>query len=130
MEFTSRRYADFVVAVLMGRVNHTNSPGLTEALAPLLEAPEDGVRGIVLDFAGVEYISSVGLRVLMIASRQARAQERTIAVAALQPVVGEIFEISRFKHIVDVFPTVRAALGQYSRPALAAYDGPGGPAGS
>ena len=49
----------------------------------------------MLDFADVEYISSAGLRVLMIAAKQMRARDAKIAVAALQPMVAEIFAISR-----------------------------------
>ena len=45
-----------------------------------------------------------------------------IAVAALQPVVQEIFDIARFKHVMEVFPSVRSALHDLSAPALSAYD--------
>jgi hypothetical protein len=43
-------------------------------------------------------------------------------VAALQPVVEEIFDIARFRYVLEVFPSVRAALNEMSAPALAAYD--------
>jgi anti-sigma B factor antagonist/stage II sporulation protein AA (anti-sigma F factor antagonist) len=77
---------------------------------------------LVLDFSRVEYISSMGLRVLLMAAKKLRAQNARIAVAALRPVVSEIFEIARFNHVLEVFPDVRAALVQLSQEALAAYD--------
>jgi len=77
---------------------------------------------VVLDFTGVEYISSMGLRVLMVAAKQMRGAGVRIAVAALQPVVQEIFDIARFKHVMEVFPSVRSALHDLSAPALSAYD--------
>jgi anti-anti-sigma factor len=76
---------------------------------------------VVLDFADVEYISSAGLRVLMIAAKQMRARDAKIAVAALQPMVAEIFAISRFDRVLEVFPSVRSALEQLSPPALEAF---------
>ena len=76
----------------------------------------------VVDFAGVEYISSMGLRVLMVAAKQLRARGMRIAVAALTPVVKEIFDIARFNHVTEVFPSVRAALEQISPDALDALD--------
>jgi len=76
----------------------------------------------VIDLAGVEYISSVGLRVLMLASKQAKAQGGSLAVADLQPVVREIFEISRFNLVLEVFPTLREALAKLSPAALAAFE--------
>ena len=64
----------------------------------------------------------MGLRVLLMAAKQSRAQNTRIAVAALQPVVKEIFDIARFNHVLEAFASVRAALEQLSGPALAAYD--------
>jgi len=43
-------------------------------------------------------------------------------VAALQPVVREIFEISKFTLVMNVESTVRAALANLSPSALAAFD--------
>jgi anti-anti-sigma factor len=70
----------------------------------------------------VEYISSVGLRVLMLASKQVKAQGGSLAVCGLGPVVREIFEISRFTLVLDVFSALREALARLSEPALAAFD--------
>lgn len=64
----------------------------------------------------------MGLRVLMIAAKELRSHGARIAVAAMQPIVAEIFEIARFGHVVEVFPSVRAALQDLSAPALAAYE--------
>jgi anti-anti-sigma factor len=76
----------------------------------------------VIDLGAVEYISSVGLRVLMLASKQVKAQGGALAVADLQPVVREIFEISRFNLVLEVFPTLREALAKLSPAALAAFE--------
>jgi len=69
----------------------------------------------------VEYISSVGLRVLMLASKQSKAQGCTLAVCGLQPVVREIFAISRFDLVLQVFPTLHETLAALSAEALAAF---------
>ena len=74
------------------------------------------------DLSGVDYISSVGLRVLMIAARRMREAQATLALADLQSVVAEIFAISRFDKVIDVQPSVRAALQACSADALAAFE--------
>jgi anti-anti-sigma factor len=122
MEFSSRSFADVVVATPVGRIDHAAAAELERALEPLIDHSAAGSHGLVLDFAGVEYISSVGLRVLMVAAKQLRARNARVAVAALQPVVAEIFAISRFGAVVDVHPTVRDALGSLSAAALATFD--------
>jgi anti-anti-sigma factor len=77
---------------------------------------------VVIDLTGVEYISSVGLRVLMVASKEAKAHGRTLVVCGLQPVVREIFEISRFNLVLKVFATLREALTAVSPAALAEFE--------
>lgn len=67
-------------------------------------------RRVVLDFTGLEYISSAGLRVLMIAAKQARSRGVGLAIAGLQPVVAEIFQISRFDTLFPCFPNLDQAL--------------------
>lgn len=123
MEFTARRLADVVVAVPVGAIDHSNATQLEQALAPLVSEAAAAGAPIVLDFAGVDYISSMGLRVLMAASKQMRARNAAIAVAGLQPAVDEIFGIARFKFVLQIFPTVRDALVALSKPAAAAFDG-------
>lgn len=122
MQISSCQFADVIVAAPVGRVNHFNAGQLEDALAPILKQSGITKGAVVLDFAGVEYISSVGLRVLMIVAKQMRGHEARIVIAALQPVVAEIFAISRFDRVLDVFPSVRDALEKLSAPALEAFD--------
>ncbi len=122
MEFSSRRLADVIVAAPVGQVDHLSAQQLQAALAPILDEAVAGKTPVVLDFSGVDYISSMGLRVLMMAAKQVRAANAPIGVAALQPVVEEIFDIARFKHVLEAFPSVRAALQKFSPAAAAAHD--------
>ena len=122
MDFSSQRFVDVVVAVPVGQIDHPNAESLKQALAPILDATVPPIGALVLDFSRVTYISSMGLRVLLVAAKQMRACNARIAIASLQPVVGEIFAIARFNHVLEVFPDVRTALEHISSPALAAYD--------
>lgn len=122
MEFSSRQFGDVVLATPVGRIDHAAAPALEAKLLPLVDR-EGGPRlSVVLDFGGVDYISSVGLRVLMVAARHARARAMRIGVSALQPIVSEIFAISRFDAVLDIYPTVRAALASVSQTALVEFD--------
>jgi anti-anti-sigma factor len=66
--------------------------------------------------SAVEYISSAGLRALMTASRQ-KPKERRLAAVRLNAVVHEIFTISRFWHLVQIFATVEEASAAWDAPA-------------
>ena len=122
MDLAAKRFADTVVLFPSGRIDHATADQFRDAIAPHVGPPTAGRDRVVIDMTGVEYISSVGLRVLMLASKQAKAQGGSLAVADLQPVVREIFEISRFNLVLEVFPTMREALAKLSAPALAAFD--------
>jgi len=121
MEFASRRYAEVAVASPTGRIDHASADAFRLALEPMLAACKAGGDSVLLDFSQVEYISSVGLRVLMMAAKQVRAQKGSIAIAAMQPVVREIFDISRFSFVFDAHASVAEALAKLSPAALAAY---------
>jgi anti-sigma B factor antagonist len=110
MDVASRRVADVTVLAPLGPIDHTRSEKLKAALAPHLGRATPTGERLVLDLGGVDYISSAGLRVLMLAAKQVRAQGGMLVIAALQPVVREIFEISRFTLVFDILPSVPAAL--------------------
>ena len=122
MHVSQERYADALVLTPVGRIDNSTTDGLRSDLDIHVATCRKGGDRLILDFSKVDYISSVGLRVLMLAAKKVREQEGTIVVAALQPVVREIFEISRFNLVFQCFGTVREALGKVSAAALAAYD--------
>jgi anti-sigma B factor antagonist/stage II sporulation protein AA (anti-sigma F factor antagonist) len=121
MHLTDRRIGNVLVVGASGRIDHATAEGFKAALQPRLEQCKAGGDVVVLDFSAVEYISSVGLRVLMLAAKQAKSQGGAIAVAALQPVVREIFEISKFTLVIPCFAGVRDALAELSPSAHASY---------
>ena len=123
MNLAKSMYADVLVLSPQGRLDHDNCAEFHVALDQYLEETEGlAVRGVVFDLSALEYVSSAGLRCFMLAAKQARAHGGKILVAAMQPVVGEIFEISRFNLILDAFPTVHAALESLSPESARAYD--------
>ena len=119
MDVSTRTFDNVVVVAPQGRADLAGSSALEAALSPLWG--QAGVGGIVLDFSAVPYISSVGLRVLMIAAKEMRNRRLRIAVAGLQPIAAEIFAISRFDQVLAVFPTVAEALAEASPAAAAAF---------
>ena len=122
MLLDSARFADVVVLAPRGRIDHATADELRTALAPYLARCGQGQDHVVLDFAGVDYISSAGLRVLMLAAKQAKAQGGFLAVAAVQPLVQEILEISRFTLVLRTLPSVRDAVAAASPGGLTAFE--------
>lgn len=125
MQLSSREFADVTVIAAAGRIDHRSAADFEAALEPLVAAVSQRRGALVLDFAGVDYISSVGLRVLMLVARRLRETGSRVALAALRSVVAEIFAIARFDKVLPVEATVEAALAGLSPAALLAYRDPG-----
>jgi anti-anti-sigma factor len=121
MNATLRRYASAAVLKVAGRLDQDTCESFRVELMKHVEAASREGGTVVLDLSALEYVSSAGLRCFMLASREAKAQQARIFVAALQPMVEEIFEISHFNLVFQVFPTVRDALAAVSPEAAAAY---------
>ena len=107
VEIGERRDGDILILLPTGRIDNDTSPAFQ---ARLLASLTSRGAAVLVDFRGIEYISSAGLRALMMGSRQAKAVKGRLAVADLGPVVKEIFEISRFSLVVQVFDTLADAL--------------------
>jgi anti-sigma B factor antagonist len=122
MNVSSRRFANAIVLRVEGRLDQDTCGAFTTDLMKSVDVAAAENGAVVLDLAGLEYISSAGLRCFMLASRQAKSQHAKIAVSALQPMVAEIFQISHFNLVFQVFPTVREALGAVSGTAVAVFD--------
>ena len=99
MEIGEDRLGSVTVLRPVGQIDNDTSLSFQEKLLQVLEA---GAATLV-DFAGVEFISSAGLAALMTAAKQAKATNGRIAVAGLRPLVQEIFAISRFARVVPVY---------------------------
>lgn len=118
----SAQYADCRLVTVRGRVDHTNSERFGTALdEAALGVPQGG--GLVIDLAGLEFITSAGLRALLLAQRTVKATGARLVVCGIKGVVGEVFRISRFDTILEVAGSIGEAVGQVSPAAAEAYSG-------
>lgn len=81
---------------LEGRIDTTTSPDFEAEIRKL-----DGVTELVLDFAGVEYISSAGLRVVLEAQKIMNKQGK-MSLVKVNDDVMDVFDITGFIDILDI----------------------------
>ena len=82
---------------LEGRLDTTTSPELESELGMNL----DGIKELVFDFNGLEYLSSAGLRVLLNAQKT-MIQQGEMKVTGVSDAVKEIFDVTGFSDILTV----------------------------
>lgn len=115
MDLTTEEHALYIILKPHGRIDHATCGPLDTVLKPYLDACHAAGKALILDFSAVTYISSVGLRVLMMAAKQVKAQQGRIVVAALATVVAEIFAVGRFNLIYPIYQTVPEAVAALTR---------------
>src|SRR5215218_6083424 len=107
MHVADKRYANAIVLKVTGRLDQETCDAFREDLTRHVQKAALEKSSLILDLAGLEYVSSAGLRCLLIASRQMKAAKGRILVAEMQSMVAEIFAISHFDLLFEVVPTVR-----------------------
>ena len=80
-----------------GRLDTTTAPDLESELKGSL----DGVTALIMNFEGLEYISSAGLRVLLMAQKTMNKQG-TMEVTGVNETIYEIFEVTGFSDILTI----------------------------
>jgi anti-sigma B factor antagonist len=93
-----------------GRLDATTSPSLEKELLTLLDS---GEKDFIADLSGLEYISSVGLRILLMVMKKARAAGGKLAVSSLTEHVQEVFEIAGFTSILPIYKSLDEAISNY-----------------
>ena len=98
MEVTDTKLDEVAVVALKGRVDAANSTTLEQKLLGLLAG---GEKRLVLELSGLEYISSAGLRVLLVVAKKLNAAGGKFALAAARDHIREVLDLSGF---IDIFP--------------------------
>lgn len=82
---------------LTGRLDTTTAPQLESEL----KASLDGVEKLALDFAGLDYLSSAGLRVLL-AAQKTMNRQGSMVVRNVNETIAEIFDVTGFCDILNI----------------------------
>lgn len=102
-----RAGADTVVLVLGGELDHDTAGPLREALA---EAVDAGVERILVDCTDLQFCDSTGLNALLRARLAAREAGGRVELAALQPPVARMFDITGADAVFRVYAGLDDAL--------------------
>ena len=107
MELTIEREGSALTARVSGRVDSTNARDFEEAIRTQIE---DGDRAVIMDFENLSYISSAGLRAVLMTAKTLWKRESKFALCSLSGPVKEVFEISGFDKIIPIHDSREDAL--------------------
>jgi anti-sigma B factor antagonist len=111
MEITTSKFDRFSVVNPFGKIDAFNAPQLEESLNDLLNR---GEKNVIIDFSGVSYISSAGLRVLLVTAKRLHSDGQ-FALCQLKREVLEIIEMVGFTKIINLYDDLESAKAALSR---------------
>jgi stage II sporulation protein AA (anti-sigma F factor antagonist) len=111
MEIQSKKEVNATVVTITGRMDAVTAPQYEKALNELIAA---GEIAYVIDFSGLDYISSAGLRGLLVTAKLLKGKGGQIRFANVKGTVKEVFDISGFGSIFKMDDSLNAALANIS----------------
>ena len=107
MDISTERDGGTLIAKTGGRVDGTNASEFQDALKDII-TPDD--QAVVLNFEDLSYISSAGLRVILLTAKDMRSANVKFAVCSLSQSVRDVFTISGFDQIIDIHDDQQTAV--------------------
>ena len=111
MDITESKRKSSVILELRGRLDTVSSNGLRSKIEGLMDR---GEIHLVLDFSELNYISSSGLRVLLMAAKRVKAVNGKLALVCLNDQNQAVFEIAGFSSAFTVYPSQEEAVDSHS----------------
>ncbi len=97
-----------------GRLDGTGAPLLESQCTELIDG---GASRLIIDMEGIEYISSAGLRCILIVAKKTKAAGGAVALCSLTELVGNVVTMSGFDNFLTVAPDRDAATAALANPA-------------
>ncbi len=104
MEINVRTTSNLTVITVTGELDGKTAPAAQEQIVPLCK---DGGK-LLLDMSGVTYMSSAGLRLMLLLYRQATSAKAILALAGLAEELRDTMSATGFLEYFQVFDTVEA----------------------
>lgn len=97
-----------LVISLEGRIDSSVAKEFEDTV---LKVIEDSAN-VIFNFSKLDYISSAGLRVILMAAKRLKNTSGTLQLCAMKPHIHDVFEVSGFLTMLDIKPTLQEALSQ------------------
>jgi anti-sigma B factor antagonist len=111
MELTEEARAGVTVVTAHGRLDGASSGAFAERLGQMVTGAQPR---LVVDFAGVDFVSSAGLRAVLTLVKKVKTANGVFALCAVQAPVREVLDITGFSTMIDIHPELSSALAAIS----------------
>jgi len=92
---------------LTGRLDNVTSAEIEVNIGLALDTAPSA---LILDFSQVTFVSSIGLRVLLMAAKRCRKQNTRLALHSVSKPIADLFRVSGLTEFFPIYPAREAAL--------------------
>ena len=107
MKITTEKKAEVLVVHAEGRLDFMTAGEFEKEVSTLIQQLK---QNVLLDFEKLDYISSAGLRSILILAKETKTKGNILALCSLNETIKEVFCISKFDSIITIYPTIEEGL--------------------
>ncbi|KAB2841541.1 MAG: STAS domain-containing protein [Melioribacteraceae bacterium] len=107
MQFSEERTGKFYVLSVSGRLDASTSSNFEEKLTSIIDS---GEKNVLINFKELDYISSMGLRVLLQAAKKVKLNQGAISLCEMKDNILEVFDIAGFTQVFQIYKTYNEAV--------------------
>ena len=107
MDINESNSGNTVIIQPVGRIDTNTSTEFEEKLVEILDRSE---TNIVVDLSKIDYVSSAGLRVFLMAAKKLKSLSGNFILASMNDHIKEVFDISGFTPIFTITPDTASAV--------------------
>jgi anti-anti-sigma factor len=101
---------DVLVLRFSGRLDAMTTPDLEKQVSQFID---HGQHKLLLDFTGVDYISSAGMRMLLATTKKLKSLSGQMVLCCTTDNVMDVFKMSGFDHVLLISPSEDEALSRF-----------------
>ena len=102
MDVTTERLENVLSVDVKGRIDGSTAVAFEEAVRSAVEETD---RALIMDFGQLDYISSAGLRVILLTAKSLQSQDAKLVLCGLSDSIREVFKISGFDKLLQIHDT-------------------------
>ena len=114
MDIQTEQQENVLILKPQGRIDSANAHDFQQSLSAAIG---DRQGAVVADFASISYMSSAGLRAILIVAKALRQRGARFALCSMTPVIADVFTISGFSKVISVLDSRAAALAHMRGPS-------------
>jgi len=107
MEITEERRGDILILQIIGKLDSSTSKDLEEKILSIIASSQGK---LVIDLSQLDYVSSAGLRVFLLAAKRMDGAKGKMILCSLKDAVKQVFDIAGFSSLLTLTASTEEAI--------------------